>query len=283
MIMVSDSIKEIIIRALEEDIRTGDITSEAVVPEKQTASGEFIIKQEGIVAGFDIVEACFNEFDRSVSFTRYYTDGDRVLPGTVAAAAEGKARSILTVERTALNFFQRMSGIATMTHNFTDRIKHTSAKLMDTRKTAPGLRETDKRAVRIGGADNHRMGLYDMFLIKDNHIEAAGSVSKAVNACKEWRTERDGKIKIEVETKGIEEVKEALACGVDVIMLDNFKIDLMKEAVKLINGKCKIEASGMVDLNNVREIAETGVDFISVGAFTHSVKALDISLEIKMR
>ncbi len=283
MSMVSNSVKEIIRRALDEDIRNGDITTQAVIPEEKIASGEFLVKQEGILAGFDIVEACFKEFDQSVSFTRYYTDSNRVLPGTIAAAAEGRARSILTVERTALNFFQRMSGIATMTHNFADRIKHTKAKLMDTRKTAPGLRETDKQAVKIGGADNHRIGLYDMFLIKDNHIEAAGSITKAVNACKEWRTKKDGEIKIEVETKSIEEVKEALECGVDVIMLDNFKTDLMKNAVKLIDGKCKVEASGMVDLNNIMEIAETGVDFISVGALTHSVKALDISLDIKMR
>lgn len=281
--MVSNSIKEIIKRALEEDIGTGDITSGAIIPQHRIATGEFLVKQDGILAGFDIAEACFNEYDPEVRFIRYYSDGDKVIAGTVAAVVEGNARSILTVERTALNFFQRMSGIATLTYQFTDRIKHTKAKLIDTRKTAPGLRETDKLAVSMGGAENHRMGLYDMFLIKDNHIEAAGSITKAVDACKNLRNKKDKKLKIEVETKNPEEVKEALACGVDVIMLDNFKTDLMKEMVKLINGKCKVEASGMVNLDTIREIAGTGVDYISVGALTHSVRALDISLEIKMR
>ena len=281
--MVSNSIKEIIKRALEEDIRTGDITSEAIIPQHRNATGEFLVKQDGILAGFDIVEACFTAYDPEVTFTRYYSDGDKVLNGTIAAIVQGSARSILTVERTALNFFQRMSGIATLTHEFSDRIKHTKAKLIDTRKTVPGLRETDKLAVRMGGAENHRMGLYDMFLIKDNHIETAGSITKAVDACKILRNKKDKRLKIEVETKNPEEVKEALDCGVDVIMLDNFEIDAMKEMVKLINGKCKIEASGMVNIDSVKKIAETGVDYISAGALTHSVKALDISLEIKMR
>ena len=280
--MISDSIKEIIKRALEEDIKTGDITSLATIPGNKYASAEFLVKQEGILAGFEVVEACFKEFDNSLSFTGYFRDGDKVSPGTIAAAVEGKARSILTVERTALNFFQRMSGIATLAHQFNEKINHTKAKLIDTRKTVPGLREIDKLAVKLSGAENHRFGLYDMFLIKDNHIEVAGSITKAVDACKKWRDENN-KLKIEVETKNLNEVKEAIKCNVDVIMLDNFKIELMKKAVKLIAGKCKVEASGMVNLDNVKAIAETGVDYISVGALTHSVKALDISLDIKMR
>lgn len=283
MSMVSNTIKDIIKKALEEDIKSGDITSEAIITEIQTASGEFIVKQEGILAGFHVVETCFKEFDTSIFFTKYYKDGDKVLAGTAAASVEGPARSILTVERTALNFFQRMSGIATSAHQFNEQIKHTKAKITDTRKTVPGLREIDKLAVKLGGAENHRTGLFDMFLVKDNHIATAGSIIRAVDACKEWISKKDGDLKIEVETRNLDEVKEALKCRVDVIMLDNFDIDLMKEAVKLINGKCKIEASGMVNLNTVREIAETGVDYISVGALTHSVKALDISLEIKMR
>jgi nicotinate-nucleotide pyrophosphorylase (carboxylating) len=281
--MISDSIKEIIKGALEEDIKTGDITSLATIPGNKSAAAEFLLKQEGIIAGFEVVEACFKEFDNSLSFTGYFRDGDKVLPGTIAAAVEGKARSILTVERTALNFFQRMSGIATMAHQFNEKIKHTKAKLIDTRKTVPGIREIDKLAVKLSGAENHRFGLYDMFLIKDNHIEVAGSITKAVDACKKWRDKKNNKLKIEVETKNLNEVKEAIKCNVDVIMLDNFKIELMKEAVKLIAGKCKVEASGMVNLETVKAIAETGVDYISVGALTHSVKALDISLEIKMR
>jgi nicotinate-nucleotide pyrophosphorylase (carboxylating) len=281
--MLSSSIRETIRRALEEDVRTGDITSEAIIRENQFAAGEFLVKQEGIVAGFDIVEACFEGYDKSLAFIKYYNDGDKVLPGTIAAVVEGKAKSILTVERTALNFFQRISGIATLAHQFGDRIKHTGAKLIDTRKTVPGLREIDKLAVKLGGAANHRIGLYDMFLIKDNHIEAAGSITGAVEACRKWRSRKDPDLKIEVETKNLTEVREAVDCKVDVIMLDNFRIDEMKKAVEYINGRCKVEASGMVNLDTVAAIAETGVDYISVGALTHSVKALDISLNIKMK
>jgi len=281
--MISESVRTIIQRALEEDIKTGDITSQAVIPEDFNAAGDFLIKQEGILAGFEVVEGCFKEFDAGISFTKYYSDGDKVLPGTIAAVVEGKARSILTVERTALNFFQRMSGIATLVHQFSEKIKHTKAKLIDTRKTVPGLREIDKLAVKLGGAENHRFGLYDMFLIKDNHIETAGSITQAVSACKKWRDSKGPGLKIEVETKNLEEVREAVDCNVDIIMLDNFKIDKIREAVKLINGKCKVEASGMVNLDTVKGIAETGVDFISVGALTHSVKALDISLDIQIR
>ncbi len=281
--MISESINEIIKRALKEDIKSGDITTEAIVSEGKIASAEFLVKQDGVLAGFEIVESCFKEFDDSLIFTKYYSDGDIVVPGTIAAVVKGKARSILTVERTALNFFQRMSGIATFAHQFNEKIKHTKAKLIDTRKTVPGLREIDKLAVKLGGGENHRIGLYDMFLIKDNHIEVAGSITKAVDACKKWRDKKNPALKIEVETKNLGEVKEAINCSVDVIMLDNFEIESMKDAVNLINGKCKVEASGMVNLNTVKTIAETGVDYISVGALTHSVKALDISLDIKMR
>ncbi len=280
---MTDSIKEIIKRALEEDIKTGDITTLATIPENKTAAAEFLVKQDGVLAGFEIAEACFKEFDPKVLFTKYYSDGDKVLAGSICAIVEGNARSILTVERTALNFFQRMSGIASLAHQFNEKIRYTRAKLIDTRKTAPGLREIDKLAVKLSGAENHRMGLYDMFLIKDNHIEVAGSITNAVKACREWRKKNDEGLKIEVETKNLAEVKEALQCDVDVIMLDNFKMEMMREAVKIINGKCKVEASGMVNLDTVKEIAETGVDYISAGALTHSVKALDISLNIKMR
>jgi nicotinate-nucleotide pyrophosphorylase (carboxylating) len=281
--MISKSIRDVIKRALEEDIKSGDITTGAIITESQIASGEFLVKQEGVLAGFEILEACFTEYDNSLNVINYYSDGDKVVPGTIAATVEGKAASILTVERTALNFFQRMSGIATLAHRFNEEIKHTKAKLIDTRKTVPGLREIDKLAVKLGGAENHRMGLYDMFLIKDNHIETAGSITKAVEACKKWRDKKNPGLKIEVETKNLNEVKEAISCNVDVVMLDNFKIDAMRKAVQLIKGKCKVEASGMVTFDTVKDIAETGVDYISAGALTHSVKALDISLNIKMR
>ncbi len=281
--MITESTRETIKRALTEDIKTGDITSLAIIPGDKTASAEFLVKQEGILAGFEVAETCFKEYDPGISFIKYYNDGDKVLQGTIAAVVEGRAQSILTVERTALNFLQRMSGIATMTHQFSEIIKHTKARLIDTRKTVPGLRELDKLAVKLGGAENHRIGLYDMFLIKDNHIEVAGSITKAVGSCKAWRNKNNPDLKIEVETKNINEVNEALACGVDVIMLDNFKTELMTEAVNLINGRCKVEASGMVNIGTIKAIAETGVDYISVGALTHSVKALDISLDVKMR
>ncbi len=281
--MITKSIRESIKRALQEDIKTGDITSLAIVPGDKKASAEFLVKQEGVLAGFEVAETCFREYDPGISFVKYYNDGDKVLHGTIAAVVEGRAQSILTVERTALNFLQRMSGIATMTRQFSDMIKHTKARLIDTRKTVPGLRELDKLAVKLGGAENHRIGLYDMFLIKDNHIEVAGSITKAVESCKAWRSSNNPDLKIEVETKNIDEVNEALACGVDVIMLDNFSIELSKAAVSLINGRSKVEASGMVNIDTIKAIAETGVDYISVGALTHSVKALDISLDVKIR
>jgi len=175
-----------------------------------------------------------------------------------------------------------MSGIATLTNTFVGKIKHTKTKILDTRKTIPGLRMLDKEAIRLGGGKNHRIGLFDMFLIKDNHIEIAGSITNAVNACRNFQQKKNINHKIEVETKNLEEVKEALSCNVNIIMLDNFNINLMKKAVELINGKCLVEASGNINIENVKEVAETGVDYISVGALTHSVKALDISLEVEL-
>jgi nicotinate-nucleotide pyrophosphorylase (carboxylating) len=228
----------------------------------------------------DILEILFRQVNPELKFIKCVSDGDRINSGQIAASIEGSAASILSAERTALNFLQRMSGIATLTQLFVEKIKHTHARILDTRKTAPGLRELDKLAVKIGGGTNHRIGLFDMFLIKDNHIAVAGSITKAVERCKEFRDRRKSFNKIEVETTNIMQVKEALNCNVDFIMLDNFELDDMKEAVKLINRTCLIEASGGIDLNTVKFIAETGVDYISIGALTHSVKALDISLEI---
>ena len=176
-----------------------------------------------------------------------------------------------------------MSGIATLTNTFVEKLKHTKAKILDTRKTVPGLRLLDKEAVRLGGGKNHRIGLFDLFLIKDNHIEIAGSITNAVNECKDYQRKKNLNLRIEVETKNLEEVKEAMASNVDIIMLDNFTIDLTKKAVDIIAGKCLVEASGNINLDNVKEVAETGVDFISVGALTHSVKALDISLEVELK
>ena len=276
-------IKEIIRRALDEDIQTGDVTTQAVIPDSVFGKGKFLVKADGVIAGLSVAKNVFEMNDDKIGLKVLIPDGGKVKAGDIVAEVEGKASSILTAERTALNFLQRMSGIATLTNNFVEKIKHTKAKILDTRKTVPQLRLLDKESVRLGGGKNHRIGLFDMFLIKDNHIEIAGSITSAVNACRKSQRQKNLRLKIEVETKNLEEVKEALSCDVDIIMLDNFKTEMMKKAVTLINGKCLVEVSGNINLNNVKEVAETGVDFISVGALTHSVKALDISLEVELR
>ena len=280
--MIERSLNQIIKDALAEDIGSGDITTLATIDPRLMAYGEFLVKQGGIVAGFEIVKKTFEIFDPTLRLVLFDKDSASVAANTVAAVVKGKAASILTVERTALNFLQRMSGIATMCRLLQSKIPHTKAKIIDTRKTVPGLRMIDKLAVKLSGCSNHRYGLHDMFLIKDNHIEAAGSVTKAIKLSKKYRTQKKFKYKIEVETTNLQQVKEALECKVDVIMLDNFELSEMKKAVKLINGKSLVEASGNVNSETVKPIAETGVDFISVGAITHSVKALDISLELKL-
>lgn len=272
--------KKIIKNALAEDIGKGDITTLATIKKSQKAKGIFLIKADGVIAGLEIAEAVFKSVDPKIKFIVKIRDGSKVKKGEVAALVEGRASSLLTAERTALNFLQRMSGIASLANQYSELTKHTKAKIIDTRKTVPGLRMLDKQAVRLGGCKNHRIGLYDMFLIKDNHIEVAGSISKAIEACRNFQKKNKTKYKIEVETKNLLEVQEAIQSNPDVIMLDNFKISMMIKAVHLIDGKCNIEASGGVNLETVKEIAETGVDYISVGALTHSVKALDISLEI---
>ena len=276
------SILKTISTALKEDVKNGDITTKATISKSKKAVGKFLVKADGIIAGLEIAKAVFKSIDPKIKFELKINDGSKVKYGDVAAIVSGRAQSLLTAERTALNFLQRMSGIATSANNYSEKVKHTKAKVIDTRKTVPGLRSLDKLAVNLGGCSNHRIGLYDMFLIKDNHIEVAGSISKAVEACVKYNKKHRAKFKIEVETKNLNEVEEALTTKADIIMLDNFEIDEMKKAVKIINGKCKIEASGGVNLDTVRAIAETGVDYISVGALTHSVKALDISLEITL-
>lgn len=273
---------EIIKKALDEDIQVGDITTQAIIPDAVFGKGKLLVKADGIIAGLNVAGSVFQILDKDVEFKLIIPDGEKVKAQNIVAEVEGKASTILTGERTALNFLQRMSGIATLTNTFVEKTKHTKVKILDTRKTAPGLRLLDKEAVRLGGGKNHRIGLFDLFLIKDNHIEIAGSITKAVNICRKFQQEKKISLKIEVETKNLEEVKESLECNVDVIMLDNFDTDIMKKAVAIINGKCLVEASGNININNVKEIAETGVDFISVGALTHSVKALDISMEVEL-
>jgi len=268
--------------ALDEDIGSGDITTILTIPKLKKAEAILLVKADGIISGLEVAEKIFSLLNRKIKFQKFVKDGDQVQSGTVAALVSGNARALLTAERTVLNFLQRMSGISTLTNKYVNEIKHTKAKILDTRKTVPGLRYFDKYAVRMGQGDNHRIGLFDMILIKDNHIAVSGTISNAVNSCRKYLEKNKKKILIEVETKNLQEVEEALANNVDIIMLDNFSISQMKKAVDLISGKCKIEASGGINLKNVKKVAETGVDFISVGALTHSVNALDISLDIRM-
>lgn len=273
-------IGRLIENALFEDVGFGDITSESLIPEDQLGKAEFIVKESGIISGIDVVKIVFSSVDGQVTFEPSVEDGALVQQGATLGTLHGPVRSILIGERVALNFLQRMSGIATLTHKYVHAVAGTKAKITDTRKTAPGLRVLDKKAVHDGGGVNHRFALDSMVLIKDNHIAAAGSIKNAVTRCKKYLQEHNIDVKIEVETTTIDQVKEVLEIGeIDRIMLDNYSVERMSEAVRLINGACEVEASGGVTLQTVRSIAETGVDFISVGALTHSAKALDISLE----
>jgi nicotinate-nucleotide pyrophosphorylase (carboxylating) len=267
--------------ALLEDIGMGDITTDAIVPESQLARGEFLCKEAGIIAGLEVADLVFRYCDHSITVSPTVLDGSAVRVGQILARLDGNARSLLRGERTALNFLQRMSGIATTTRRYVDAVEGTGARITDTRKTVPGLRVLDKMAVRLGGGVNHRFGLDDMVLIKDNHIVAAGGIRKAVERCVRYLKHDGSDAVVEVETKSLDEVREALQCeGIKRIMLDNFTMAEMKKAVDQIAQRVEVEASGGITLENVRLVAETGVDLISVGALTHSVKALDISLEI---
>lgn len=268
-------IVECLLRALAEDIGTGDVTTNSIVPVEATLRGRILAKEEGIVAGLDLAQAVFLLLEDQISFTAGVAEGAQVASGTVLATLSGSARALLTGERTALNFLGRMSGIATLTRRFVDEVSGTSARILDTRKTAPGLRVIDKLAVRRGGGENHRMGLFDMALIKDNHIDFAGSIAAAVGRVRAARTN----LEIEVEARTLEHVQEALELGVERILLDNMTLETMREAVRFNRGRAKLEASGNVTLENVRKIAETGVDFISVGALTHSARVFDVSLK----
>ena len=268
-------ISQCIKRALDEDIGTGDVTTDTIVPEGASLRGRIVAKQDGVVAGLDIAKHVMLSLNESVKFQANVKDGSKVTRGTVLAEVEGPARALLTGERTALNFLGRMSGIATLTRKFVDAVSTTTATILDTRKTAPGLRFTDKLAVRLGGGQNHRTGLFDMVLIKDNHIDFAGSITAAVERVRASGT----KLEIEVETRSLDNVREALALGVQRILLDNMSVEMMREAVSICGGRAKLEASGNVTLDNVLEVAGTGVDYISVGALTHSPRVFDMSLE----
>jgi nicotinate-nucleotide pyrophosphorylase (carboxylating) len=262
-------------RALEEDIGNGDATTNSIVPETASLKGKIIAKQNGVIAGLDVARAVFIELNKNINFNQFVTDGSEVENKTVIATVEGSARALLTGERTALNFLGRMSGIATLTRQFVQAVSDTDAQILDTRKTAPGLRMLDKKAVLLGGGRNHRTGLFDMILIKDNHIDFAGSIKTAVERARASAS----KLEIEVEARTLDDVNEALSLGVERILLDNMTIETMKRAVALSSGRAKLEASGNITLQNVSDVARTGVDYISVGALTHSPKVFDVSLE----
>jgi nicotinate-nucleotide pyrophosphorylase (carboxylating) len=268
-------ILEAIQRALREDIGPGDATSESIIPPEAQMSGQIIAKQDGIIAGLDVAEAVCRAVDARIDFRARAGEGDQVADRQIVATLTGPARSLLTAERTALNFLGRMSGIASLTRQFVEAISTTKAVILDTRKTAPGLRMVDKLAVLRGGGQNHRIGLFDMILIKDNHIDFAGSISEAVSRA---RAANSG-LQIEVEARTLEHVREALSLNVERILLDNMSLETMREAVAITAGRAKLEASGNVSLETVRAIAETGVDYISSGALTHSAKVFDVSLD----
>ncbi len=273
-------INDIIERALIEDIGEGDHSSLACVPEKATGKATLYIKDDGIIAGIDLAHKIFKKYDPSLQFDSFVVDGSPVKNGDTAFQVSGSSRSILATERLVLNFMQRMSGIATQTNKIVSLLEGTPTKLLDTRKTTPGIRYVEKWAVRIGGGNNHRFALYDMIMLKDNHIDYAGGIEQAIQSTHTYLNETGKKLKIEIEVRDFIELKKVLEIGgVDRIMLDNFTPAELKEALLLIPDKYETEASGGITIENIREYAETGVDFISVGALTHSFKSLDMSLK----
>lgn len=270
--------REIIRIALEEDIGTGDVTTNTVVPRDTTALGVITSKEDGVLCGIDVARMVYQEIDADLEFEKRMEDGSALSFGAVCARLTGNARSCLTGERVALNLLQRMSGVSSLVARYVKAVEGTGAVIMDTRKTMPGLRMLDKYAVKIGGGENHRFGLYDMVLLKSNHIEPAGGIEAAVKKVKEAN---GGGMKIEIEVTNLLDVSLALTAGVDRIMLDNMRIKDMEKAVAMAVGTVKLEASGNITLENVREVALTGVDYISVGAITHSARAIDMSLRLR--
>ena len=270
---------QFIAMALREDIGDGDHTSLACIPGTATGSAQLIIKEEGVVAGIEVARKVFNAVDPTINFETLINDGSPVKVGDVIFRVSGKSQSILTAERLALNFMQRMSGIASKTHFLSEKIAGTNAKILDTRKTTPGIRMLEKLAVKLGGGVNHRFGLYDMVMIKDNHIDFAGGIREAIEKTHQYLEEKGKDIKIEIEARDLNELDEILAVGkIDRIMLDNFSFEDMRTAIKRIDGKYETEASGGITEETIAEYAACGVDYISVGALTHSYSSLDMSL-----
>ncbi len=272
-------INDLIALAFAEDVGDGDHTTLSTIPADAKGRQQLIVKEEGILAGVEMARRVFEYFDPTLNMTVFIGDGAHVKPGDVAFVVEGCVRSLLQTERTMLNIMQRMSGIATMTARYQSRLEGLKTKVLDTRKTTPGMRLMEKEAVRIGGGANHRIGLFDMILIKDNHIDFAGGVPQAIAAAKKYLKETGRDLKIECEVRNTEEILQALEAGVDRIMLDNFTPERTREAVKLIAGRTEVESSGGITLDTLRDYGECGVDFISVGALTHSVKGLDMSFK----
>lgn len=275
--------EEIIKRALEEDIGNGDHSSLACIPYSEQGVMELKVKADsGIIAGIDVAKEVVRQVDPSIHMTTFKKDGDTVHRGDIVFTLEGPARSMLTAERTLLNFMQRMSGIATTTHQYVECIKGTKTRLLDTRKTTPNMRIFEKQAVKIGGGENHRFGLFDMIMLKDNHIDFAGGIEKAIDVTRQYLADNHLNLKIEIETRSVDDVRRVVKHGgVQRIMFDNFTPGMIREALPIVNGQYETEASGNITLENLRSYAETGVDFISVGALTHQIKSLDLSLKAK--
>ncbi len=275
--MTTDAIQEAVTAALAEDVGTGDVTTEATVPAEAVGTAEILLKEPGVICGLAVAEATFRALDEDVRFDALVDDGEVVtdVPAPVATVT-GAERAILTGERVALNFLGRLSGIATLTKRYSDALAGTRAAVLDTRKTTPGLRALEKYAVACGGGKNHRFGLDDAVLVKDNHLRAAGSITRAVERVRELSD-----LPVEVECESLDQVGEALTAGVEAILLDNMSLDGLRSAVALADGRARLEASGGITLDNIRAVAETGVDEISVGALTHSARSLDVSLELR--
>lgn len=274
-------IDELLDLAFAEDIGDGDHTTLCCIPADEMGKQHLLVKEEGILAGVEIAKKVFHKFDPELKMTVFINDGAHVKPGDVAFVVEGRVRSLLQTERLMLNIMQRMSGIAAMTAKYMDRLKGLKTKVLDTRKTTPGMRMLEKEAVKIGGGMNHRIGLFDMILLKDNHVDFAGGIANAINKANEYikANHKDG-MKIEIEVRNFDELDEALATGhVDRIMLDNFTPENTKKAVDIVAGRCELESSGGITFDTLRDYGECGVDYISVGALTHSVKGLDMSFK----
>ncbi|MBO5799400.1 MAG: carboxylating nicotinate-nucleotide diphosphorylase [Paludibacteraceae bacterium] len=280
MINEDELIESLLNNAFAEDIGDGDHTTLCCIPASAKGKAKLLVKEPGILAGVEIAKKVFHKFDPELKMEVFINDGAEVKPGDIAFTVEGKTQSLLQTERTVLNLMQRMSGIATTTNKYVKRLEGLHTRVLDTRKTTPGLRLIEKQAVKIGGGVNHRIGLFDMILLKDNHVDFAGGLENAITKAKAYLKEKNKDLKIEIEVRNMQELEEVMRIGgVDRIMLDNFNIEQTKEAVKRIGGKYETESSGGITFDTLRDYAECGVDFISVGALTHSVKGLDLSLK----